>query len=67
MPNRRRIGYMPSRRFDEKKNLEGQKVRRRRLSRDSAIAASDGDVNFEEWTKTCILSRPSGASEDGPL
>lgn len=49
MPNRRRIGYMPTRRFDDRKNVERQKARRRRLNR---AQGGDGESrNFEEWTR----------------
>lgn len=51
MPNRRRIGYMPSRRFDEKKNVERQKAKRRRLIRAQSGGKSGDAAKLEEWTK----------------
>lgn len=50
MPNRRRIGYMPTRRFDQKQNVERQKRRRDRMTRNQPSAAPDTE-KLEEWTK----------------
>lgn len=51
MPNRRRIGYMPGRRFDDKQNVERQKAKRGRLDRNQRGDARTDTVNLEEWTK----------------
>lgn len=52
MPNRRRTGYMPSRRFDEKKNIERQKAKRGRLMRSQRGGRGGEDTdNLEEWTR----------------
>lgn len=50
MPNRRRIGYMPTRRFDDKQNVERQKSKRRRLVRNEPGVPDGGHANLEEWT-----------------
>lgn len=53
MPNRRRIGYMPGRRFDEAQNVQRQKSKRKRLNRaqDTGDGAPD-TPKLEEWSKT---------------
>lgn len=52
MPNRRRIGYMPGRRFDEAQNVQRQKSKRKRLNRaqDTGDGAPD-TPKLEEWSK----------------
>lgn len=56
MPNRRRSGYMPTRRHDTIKNPERARMKRRKESSHDEDERQSG-ASYEEWTKEELYAR----------